>query len=306
MQKLLLLVGLCVLVAHLEATCSRNLVCTFQNNSNFNMADDMEPLLCTHIIFKSFQPNAMVIPQTGGPIQDHHDFNLAFPSATAKTLLEVDLTGITIFTASNRDTFITSVIDVVDAAGFDGVNILWSQSEDTNQNKIRFTALMQELKDELGGRLLTASVSGVPSEITASYQVSQLLGVVNFFNVMTGDLDRTSTSGQFPLAMTGMQKWVTEGAQKAKLNMGIATYGYDTNNANTRIWAKYQVCDDNLLPPTTVEIDNNPTIGAKAHHIVDRNFGGAYVTSLELDDFDGVCNAGNYPVFRRIKAIISN
>ncbi|XP_019711438.1 acidic mammalian chitinase-like [Hippocampus comes] len=123
---------------------------------------------------------------------------------------------------------------------------------------------------------------------------------------MTADLDRTSTSGQFPLADAGMDEWVAKEAPKAKLNMGIAVYGFDTNNANPKIWAKYQVCVAPLLPPTVV-IDSDLTIDDKAQHVVTHNFGGAYVTSLELDDFaGGTCVPGNYPVFRRIKAIISN
>uniref|UniRef100_A0A3Q2YSC2 Acidic mammalian chitinase-like n=1 Tax=Hippocampus comes TaxID=109280 RepID=A0A3Q2YSC2_HIPCM len=315
MQKLLLLVGLCVLVAHLEATCSRNLVCTFQNNSNFNMADDMEPLLCTHIIFKSFQPNAMVIPQTGGPIQDHHDFNLAFPSATAKTLLEVDLTQTSsaIFTAPNRATFITSVIGVLVAEDFDGVNILWLQTMGNTANRHRFTLLMQELKAALGTRLLTASVSGVPSEINASYEVPQLAEVVDCFNVMTADRDRTvpdtdaAATGAalpFPATIAGMQKLVAKDAPKAKLNMGIATYGFDTNNANPKIWAKYQAC---VAPASssTVRVDSAATIDAKAQHVVDEEFGGAFMTSLQLDDFDGVaCAAGPFPVIQRVKDVV--
>ncbi|XP_019713227.1 acidic mammalian chitinase-like [Hippocampus comes] len=319
MQKLLLLVGLCVLVAHLEATCPRKLVCTFQsipnlntaNLNNFNMASHMEPELCTHIVFKSVQPdNAMVIPSSGGPIQDHHNFNLAFPSATAKTLLEVDLTQTSsaIFAPLNMATFNTSVINVVDAAGFDGVNILWSQSHENEQDKIGFTALMQELNAALeempGTRLLTASVSGVPSDIDYSYEVPQLALVVDFFNVMTADLDRTSTPGQFAAAIAGMQKLVAKDAPKAKLNMGIATYGFDTNNANPKIWAKYQAC---VAPASssTVRVDSAATIDAKAQHVVDEEFGGAFMTSLQLDDFDGVaCAAGPFPVIQRVKDVV--
>uniref|UniRef100_A0A3Q2Z6U8 Acidic mammalian chitinase-like n=1 Tax=Hippocampus comes TaxID=109280 RepID=A0A3Q2Z6U8_HIPCM len=315
MQKLLLLVGLCVLVAHLEATGSRKLVCTFQSVPTFDMATDMDPQLCTHIVFKSVQPNAMVIPQTGGPIQDHQDFKAAFPSATAKTLLEVDLTQTSsaIFTAPNRATFITSVIGVLVAEDFDGVNILWLQTMGNTANRHRFTLLMQELKAALGTRLLTASVSGVPSEINASYEVPQLAEVVDCFNVMTADRDRTvpdtdaAATGAalpFPATIAGMQKLVVEGAPEAKLNMGIATYGVDTKpNANPRILPKYQVCVA-LAPPTTVRVDSDATIDAKAQHIVTHNFGGAYMTCLELDDFNGVCNEGHFPVIHRIKAII--
>lgn len=39
-----------------------------------------------------------------------------------------------------------------------------------------------------------------------------------------------------------MAKCVGEGVPKAKLNMGIATYGFDTNiNASPRIFAKHLV-----------------------------------------------------------------
>ncbi|XP_019729435.1 oviduct-specific glycoprotein-like isoform X1 [Hippocampus comes] len=315
MQKLLLLVGLCVLVAHLEATCSRKLVCTFQSvpDSDVNgindvdVASDMKRQPCTHIIFKRVRPNKqMKIPSSGGPIQDHQDFKTAFPGATAKTLLEVDLIGISsaIFTLPKRADFITSVFNVVVAEGFDGVNILWMQSGAfDSEAKQGFTDLMKELKAKLD--LLTASVSGVPSVIDDSYEVPQLVGIVDCFNVMTADLDRKSPVGTFPNAIDGMDHWVQEGAPTGKLNMGIATYGVDTKpKATARIWPKSQVCAAPLLPATVV-IDSDATIDDKATHIVTQNFGGAYVTSLELDDFDGVaCAAGPFPVIQRVKDVV--
>ncbi|XP_037097741.1 chitinase-3-like protein 2 isoform X2 [Syngnathus acus] len=163
---------------------------------------------------------------------------------------------------------------------------------------------MQELRDQLAprGKLLTASVSGVIDDIGNSYEILELSRIVDFFNVMTFEVD-LGNPPEFPNAEAAMQEFVTAGAPAIQLNMGIATYGIGGESGPIvqipDVWAKYEVCQ---VHPTGVSIDSDATIIAKVAYIQTEGFGGAYVKSLDLDDFnDNSCNQGDYPVIQLIK-----
>ncbi|XP_077422660.1 chitotriosidase-1-like [Vanacampus margaritifer] len=321
MYKLILLAGLCAIIAQLDAA-PRNLVCTYQKTSSsitanlFDIVEHIDPDLCTHVVFSSVKPNPLMVIPSQSDSNEFQIFNsLKISNPNLKTLLEVDLTGLNtnnIFAPANRAIFIQSVIDILIIEPFDGVNIVWVLKVGVNlpSDKQRFTLLMKELKAALGRDLLTASVSAVQLEINQSYEVLLLARIVDFFNVITFDRDRTpvppvSGPAPFPNAQSSMQYWFSQGAPKEKLNMGIASYGLDTNpSANPSIKAKYEECSQSP-PPTTISVDSDATIQAKVKYIVNANFGGAFVQSLDLDDFNGIfCGQGQYPVIRQIRNII--
>ncbi|XP_077397908.1 acidic mammalian chitinase-like [Festucalex cinctus] len=328
MYKLILLAGLCAVIAQLDAA-PRKLVCTYQKTSSsisanlFDIMESINPHLCTHLIYTSVKPSPVkVIPSPSDNIK-FQDFNkLKSSNPNLKTLLEVDLTDLNtnnIFIQGNRALFIQSVIDILMHERFDGVNIVWEFKVGVSQpsDKQSFTLLMKELKVALstlpltvGPQLLTASVSAVKLQIDQSYEVPRLVKLVDFLNVITFDRDRTVVPplvgpAPFPNAEFSMQYWFSEGAPKEKLNMGIASYGFDTNpSANPSIIAKYEECA-RPPPPTTISVDSDETIVAKAKYIVNAEFGGAFVKSLDLDDFNGnFCGQGKYPVIGLIKSII--
>ncbi|XP_061156530.1 chitinase-3-like protein 2 [Syngnathus typhle] len=289
MQKLILLAGLLAVSAHLvSGDAQKRLVCIYQETSDpFDIATDIDPDLCTHLIFSSVKPTPFTV-SLAGLVQKVQAFNnLKTSNTDLKTFLEVDLTmaNSQIFLHQNRPTLIDSIVDILNDANFDGVNVFWVYGE--SGDKETFTLLMQELKLKLPqGKLLTASVSGVPDDIENSYEISNLAGIVDFFNVMTFEVDLENPP-QFPNADAAMQLFVTAEVPAGKLNMGIAI-----------VWARYEVCQDN---PNGVSIDGDATIIAKVAYIETECFGGAYVKSLDLDDFNGNCNQGEYPVIQLIK-----
>ncbi|XP_037097922.1 acidic mammalian chitinase-like [Syngnathus acus] len=190
-------------------------------------------------------------------------------------------------------------MEIMNAENFDGVNVLWVYGQLSQPgDEQRFTLLMKELRDQLApqGKLLTASVSGVIADIGNSYEIFELSRIVDFFNVMTFEVD-LGIPPEFPNAEAAMQHFVTAGALAIQLNMGIATYGI---GQDPDVWAKYEVCQDN---PIGVSIDSDATIIAKVDYIKTKGFGGVYVKSLDLDDFNGnYCKQGDYPVIQLIKA----
>ncbi|XP_077374069.1 acidic mammalian chitinase-like [Festucalex cinctus] len=318
MYALILLAGLCALNAQLGTP--KKLVCTFQKDSSpnpFDIVEDIDPYLCTHLIYSSLKPEPVEVTASPSDLNNFPQFNShKITNPNLKTLLEVDLTDLTtndIFAPNNRAIFIQSVIDVMIPEQFDGVNIVWVIKQGVNQlnDKQRFTLLMQELKAEmqvaLGVRMLTASVSAENIYIDYSYEVPLLAGIVNFFNVITFDLDRTPPPGTnpapFPNAQTAMYYWVSKGAPKRKLNMGTAAYGFDTSpTANLLIWPIYTVCSATTSSP--VHVDSDATIQAKANYIIAEHFGGAFVKSVDLDDFNAACGQGHYLVIRQIHNIL--
>ncbi|XP_077374231.1 acidic mammalian chitinase-like [Festucalex cinctus] len=317
MYALILLAGLCAVNA-LWVTIPRKLVCTYEKASapnTFDIVGDVDPYLCTHLIYSSVKPDPVQVTASPSDLINFPQFNSRKNSnPNLKTLLEVDLTDLTsndIFTPTNTDILIKSVIEIVKNKRFDGVNVVWAFRQSVNQpkDKKRFTLLMQELKDKLdeeGVRMLTASVSAVILVVDQSYDVPALTRIVDFFNVMTFDLDRIhspiSDPAPFINAQNAMQHWVSKGAPKGKLNMGIASYGFDTNTFlnNPSIRARSEVCTGKL--PLTVHIDSDATIEAKAKYIIKAKLGGAFVKSVDLDDFHGnACGQGKYPVIKRIQ-----
>ncbi|XP_067664594.1 chitinase-3-like protein 2 [Haliotis asinina] len=142
-----------------------------------------------------------------------------------------------------------------------------------------------------------------------------------------------------------VQYWLDQGVPKRKLILGLATYGMSYTlqhpwqtwlgaNATgggkagrmTRekgILAFYEICENIRLNSWTKEwIDeqNSPyayggdqwvgyddvtSIGIKANWLKSQNLGGAFIWSVEMDDFSGQgCGLGRYPLLTKISEII--
>jgi chitinase len=137
-----------------------------------------------------------------------------------------------------------------------------------------------------------------------------------------------------------MKYWAKKGMPKNKLLVGIAAYGRgwtlnDSNNhgigapgqsapglpiTNTQGFAAYyEICnlggtrywDNNQKVPYNVNgklwygYDDVQSVGLKAQWIKDNGFGGAFVWTLDFDDFNGQCSGGKlYPILNTIKDVL--
>ncbi|BFZ11136.1 hypothetical protein BsWGS_14175 [Bradybaena similaris] len=138
--------------------------------------------------------------------------------------------------------------------------------------------------------------------------------------------------------------WLDVGVSKDKLIVGIPTYGMSFTLADpsdngvrspasgggrmgdytreTGILAYYEICmnlkhkhwqavwiEDQAAPYAYggnqwVGYDNRESVVIKANNIQSRGLAGAFVWSVEMDDFRGVCDDGQYPLLTTIKDIL--
>ncbi|XP_075331864.1 acidic mammalian chitinase-like [Odontesthes bonariensis] len=141
-----------------------------------------------------------------------------------------------------------------------------------------------------------------------------------------------------------MRYWRDQGAPLEKLLVGFPTYGRafrissaDTGvatpasgpasaGAYTReagILSYYEVCtflregseqwiEEQMVPYATkgdewVGFDNKKSYESKAQFVKDNKFGGAFVWSLDLDDFSGeFCGQGKYPLISHLRSLLDS
>uniref|UniRef100_A0AAQ6IJI0 GH18 domain-containing protein n=1 Tax=Anabas testudineus TaxID=64144 RepID=A0AAQ6IJI0_ANATE len=139
-----------------------------------------------------------------------------------------------------------------------------------------------------------------------------------------------------------MQYWRNQGAPSQKLNLGLAAYGrsFTLASAMTGVgapasgpgeegcytgeegfWAYYETClytqgvtiqwiMDQEVPYAVTEnqwvgFDNSASIDIKVNYLRKNNFGGAFVWSLDLDDFNGrFCNQSINPFISQVHKLL--
>ncbi|XP_037630071.1 acidic mammalian chitinase-like [Sebastes umbrosus] len=139
-----------------------------------------------------------------------------------------------------------------------------------------------------------------------------------------------------------MLYWHNQGAPTKKLILGLASYGrsFNLSSASSDVgapangpgeerrftgeegfWAYYETClylervtvqliNDQKVPYATTEnqwvgFDNEYSLDIKVSYLKTNNFGGAFVWSLDLDDFSGqFCKQGNYPFISHLHTLL--
>ncbi|XP_049438191.1 acidic mammalian chitinase-like [Epinephelus fuscoguttatus] len=138
--------------------------------------------------------------------------------------------------------------------------------------------------------------------------------------------------------------WRDQGAPLEKLMLGFATYGRTfrtTSSANgigapatgaasagpfTReagFWSYYEICtflqggsvhwiDEQMVPYAIrgnewVGFDNKQSFEIKVQYLKHNKYGGAFIWSLDLDDFSGqFCGQGNYPLIGYLRSLLDS
>ncbi|XP_049812389.1 chitinase-3-like protein 1 isoform X1 [Schistocerca nitens] len=269
--------------------------------------------------------------------------------------------------AALRQKFVQNVVNFVKTYGFDGFDLDWEYPANRggSPGDLRaYVELLKELRAEFDkhGFILSAAVGVGRYLIGSAYDVPQLSKYLDFINLMTYDLHGSwdSKTGQnAPLYASSADKteaerqlnvdssvryWIQNGADPAKLILGMGTYGRTftlASTANTGVGAPAtgpgtsgpytmesgmmgynEICekikaggwtvtwDDEQKVPYAVSgnqwvgYDNEESIKLKSQYVLDMGLGGGMIWSLETDDFKGVCGAGPFPLLSTINQVL--
>lgn len=343
----------------------------------------IDPSLCTHLIYAFGKlQNNRIIKQEHNDIENFKIFNdLKYGYPDLKTLIAIggwnaasaEFTRM-VESSRNRQVFISSTISFLREHNFDGLDLDWEYPGQIKrggrpQDKRNFVLLVKELKEAFNSEtrdvnkrlLLTAAVAAGKSNIDPGYDVPELSKYLDFISLMTYDLHgswETKTGHNSPLfprsSETGTERqlntkwaaeyWVSLGAPKSLLNIGLATYGrsFTLRTSSTGMGAPtgppragrytgeagflsyYEICLQQSSGQGTIHRDTEhkvpyyvnddlwvgyddvQSVETKAHWIISEGYGGGMVWSLDLDDFNQICSSSNtkYPLLTKMAEIL--
>lgn len=199
-------------------SCEKAVVCyygtwaTYRNGLGKFDVDNIDPHLCTHLIYafasiddkgtlKSLDPY-LDLPDGGGRDNFGKFNDLKKKNSSLKTLLAVGgwnegSAKYSTMAASPtlRKNFVTSALQMITKHGFDGLDMDWEypNRRDTVHGQAdidNFTTLLKEIKAvfDKQGLLLTAAVSSVRSAASQSYNVAQISKYLDMIHIMTYDM----------------------------------------------------------------------------------------------------------------------
>ncbi|XP_063834199.1 probable chitinase 2 isoform X2 [Ostrinia nubilalis] len=230
--------------------------------------DDIDPFLCTHLVYAFIGVNAegtvlALDPELdveGGNFENFTSLKETNPNLKTLVVVGGSREGSANFSIlaaepEYRQNFINTSLAIILEYNFDGLDVNWVypnrrdtvHGEDDIEN---FSTLLKELREEFDnyGLLLTVSVSAVEEAAVQSYDVPSVAQYVDYIGVMTYDMHGpwdSVTGHNAPLFRSegqsaenestlynvnnAVQYWLSAGCPPEKLVMGVPFYGRTFN-----------------------------------------------------------------------------
>ncbi|KAK0081746.1 hypothetical protein PV325_007400 [Microctonus aethiopoides] len=244
-------------------------------NGNFNITRDIDPSLCTHLVYtfvglknneiSILDPWADLSSDAGGHKNGYALFNaLREKNPQLKTLIAIggwnEGSRRYSYMAKNeefREHFAANAADFVRKHGFNGMDFDWEYpaqrggAPEDVQNYIELLKVLRIYFDE-HNLMLTAAVA--PTEVSASksYRIPEIIKYLDYVNIMTYDFHvgiENKTDVHAPLyqgseesqyyegwnAEASIKYWLSQGCPKEKILMGVPLYG-----------RSFTLCDPNV------------------------------------------------------------
>ncbi|VEN58841.1 unnamed protein product [Callosobruchus maculatus] len=346
---------------------------TYRNAIGKFTVTDIKPNLCTHAIYCFIGLNEDGTVKVMDPYLDidlgymkkFNDMKKQNPSLKTMVAIGGWNEGSLKYSAmaaspARRQTFVQSAVKFLQSHGFDGLDLDWEypgRRGGASYDKANFVSLIKELKSAFAehGLLLSAAVSAAASAVDISYDVRALSQHLDMINLMSYDLhgswdkvtgqnaplypsqfDTTPASKELNI-QSCVEAWISRGASRSKLNLGLAFYGrsFTLNNPNnnglgapisgpglpgrysgesgmltyyeiiehlkTKQWT-YKWDQEQEVPyihkaNQWIGFDDTRSIAKKVEYAKSEQLGGVMVWSLESDDFRGLSGT-NYPLLR--------
>lgn len=269
-----------------------------------------------------------------------------------------------------RQRFIREAVAFCKQYNFDGIDLDWEYPAQREGNetvdKENHAVWVEEMRKvfDREGLLLSAAVASAEFSSSISYDIPRVAAALHFINVMTYDMHGAweNTTGinaplyAGPADLSSTQKqlnvnasihyWLSQGAPKEKLILGIPLYGRSFTLANTNsadigaptngpgIAGEYsrepgvlgynEFCEKQLQEQWKIwfsdeqqafyatkgnqwlGFEDTNSIALKMQLLSELDLGGAMVWSLESDDFHGLCSKEKYPLMNVIYRAINN
>lgn len=260
-KKILIAFIICVAIQCIYGQQNKRVVCYYTNWSQYRdgaakfFPENIDPNLCTNIIYAfaklennqlaPFEWNDDSTDWSKGLYARAMDLKLKNPSlkislAVGGWNMGVDPFKALVATDALIDSFVTSSVAFLKARNFDGLDLDWEYPDASM--KARFTVLVQKLSTAFkqNSLLLSAAIGAGKVTIDNGYDIPAISQYLDFINLMTYDFHGswdTVTGFNAPLYARPSDQDMTFnvdyaaryvvglGCPKAKLNVGLGTYG---------------------------------------------------------------------------------
>ncbi|RZC36321.1 Glyco hydro 18 domain containing protein, partial [Asbolus verrucosus] len=244
---------------------SDKVICYYQSWASSSFApSDIDVNVCTHVNYAF-----LGIKSDGSLRLDGGDSNIKKLSALKKKNPKLKLLfsvggwseGSKTFSAvassgTKKAKMASSALQFLKTHKFDGIDVDWeypAQRGGKSSDKKNFVDMLKVLRKKLkanGNYLLTIAVGSSPD--SSSYDVSKIVGLVDYINVMTYDFHGASdgkTGQNAPLYASSkdsdwekknancdaaIKNWKNKGVSSSKLVLGLAFYGHSYKLKNSK------------------------------------------------------------------------